>query len=226
MQLHVKVVLVVAPHPDDETLGCGGTLLRHAAQGDAVHWMVVTEMAQETGHAPERRAERQREIEAVAKAYGMADVHALGFPTTRLDALPMAQRVERASAVFARVQPHTVYLPHPGDAHSDHRMAFEMCTPAAKWFRLDSIREVFAYETLSETGFHLSPSPGSFAPNLYVDVSCFLDRKLEILKLYGGEIGAFPFPRSVEAVRALAALRGAESGFLAAEAFSTLRLRR
>src|SRR5262245_53489895 len=109
-------VLVVAPHPDDETLGCGGTLLRHVAEGDEVHWLIVTEMRAELGFPRERIEARKREIETVGGAYGFRGIHRLAFPTTRLDTLPAAELVDRFREVFATVQPEIVYLPFRGDA--------------------------------------------------------------------------------------------------------------
>lgn len=222
----MAVVLVVAPHPDDETLGCGGALLRHADAGDAVHWLIATAMTEAGGFGAGRIRERAAEIEAVAHAYRMTGVHPLGFPTARLDAHPLHELVTAASAVVEKIAPEVVYLPHPGDAHSDHRRAFEMCASALKWFRQPSVREVLGYETLSETGFLPGEGTPPFRPAVYVDVTPWIERKLEILAVYRGETAPFPFPRSAEAVRALAALRGAEAGFRAAEAFSALRMRR
>lgn len=220
----MRDVLVVAPHPDDETLGCGGTLLRHRANGDRVHWLIATSMQADARVAPDRVREREREIERVATAYGIAATHRLDVAPARLDAVPLAELVEATSRVFEKVAPQIVYLPHPGDAHSDHRRAFEMCASACKWFRSPALEEVLAYETLSETGFGLGRD--DFRPQCYVDIGDTLEAKLEILAIYASELGAFPFPRSVEAVRALAALRGTESGYTAAEAFQLLRSRR
>ncbi len=222
----MAIVLVVAPHPDDETLGCGGALLRHAAEGDAVHWLIATDMTREGGFSPDSMARRDAEIEAVAKDYGFAAVHRLGFGAARLDAVPPHEGVAAAAAVLSAVEPEWLYLPHPGDAHGDHAAAFRMVAGAAKWFRLPSLRRVQCYETLSETGFGLDPGAAAFAPNTWVDVGPFLERKLAILSRYAGELGAFPFPRSAEAVRSLARVRGAEAGYVAAEAFQTLRERR
>jgi LmbE family N-acetylglucosaminyl deacetylase len=221
----VGVVLVVAPHPDDETLGCGGTLLRHAAAGDELHWVIATSMHAAAGFAPERIAARSDEIANVARAYGMKGVHALGWPTTAVDAIPAAERVSAAARILAELRPQRLYLPFAGDAHSDHRGVAEAFASAAKPFRRPELEQVLAYETLSETeagGLHaLAP----FHPHLFVEIARFLERKLEILDCYAGELGEFPFPRSREAVLAQARLRGAQSGFRAAEAFQLLQAR-
>ncbi len=221
----MRTVLGVAPHPDDETLGCGGTLLRHRDDGCALHWLIATQASAGEGVSQAWVEQRERTIERVAEAYGMAEVHRLGAPATRLDAVPLADLVGATSEVFSKVAPHVVYLPHPGDAHSDHRRAFEMCASGGKWFRQASVEEIYAYETLSETRFGLDDRQ-PFRPTAYVDVSMWLERKLEILREYSTELAAFPFPRSEESTEALARVRGAESGFEAAEAFQLLRFRR
>jgi LmbE family N-acetylglucosaminyl deacetylase len=217
-------VLVVAPHPDDETLGCGGTLLRLTNEGSQIAWLIVTSMSENGGFSAESMAERKTEIVKVRDAYGFCEVYSLDLPTRQLDTYPVAELVAEFSTVFKAYQPSVVFLPHRRDVHSDHRAVFDAGAACAKWFRYNSVRRVFAYETLSETEFTLDPQP-AFAPNYFVDISKFLERKIEIMTMYRSEIGEFPFPRSLEAIRALATLRGATSGFRAAEAFQLLRER-
>jgi LmbE family N-acetylglucosaminyl deacetylase len=217
-----RSILVVAPHPDDETLGCGGALLRHRAQGDAVHWVIVTAMAPET-YAAELRHRRAAELQEVERLYGFASTHELGFPAAGLESVPRAALIEKLRAAFRTVRPDVAYLPYPGDVHSDHRIAFEAAAACVKWFRPPAPRRVLAYETLSETDATLDPTAQPFRPNVFVDITPHLDRKLEILQRYAGEVGAFPFPRSVEAVRALARVRGAAAGCEAAEGFQLLK---
>lgn len=217
-------ILVVAPHADDETLGCGGTLLKHIAAGDEVHWLLFTEPTKEIGFTEARIQERNAEIEKVTKEYGFRDVIRLKFPAVRLDTVPAAERVSAVSEVFRKVQPEVVYLPHRGDVHSDHAAAFDAVVSCTKWFRYPSVRQVLAYETLSETDAALGAEP--FQANVFVDITKHLEKKLKIMAIYKGEMQAFPFPRSEVALRALAQLRGATAGCEAAEAFMLLRERR
>ena len=218
-----ETVLCVAPHPDDETLGCGGALLRHAARGDAVHWLIITSMHPADGFTPARIASRNAEIERVAGAYGFAGVHRAELPTTRLDTLPKSQVVDAVSAVIKRVQPRTVYLPYRNDAHSDHAVVADATTACCKSFRYPSIRRVRVYETPSETEFGMRVDDSGFRPNLFVDVSDWIDRKIEIMRMFAGEMHDAPFPRSETVMRALATFRGTVAGVAAAEAFITLR---
>lgn len=215
-------VLCIAPHPDDETIGCGGTLLRHVAEGDQVTWLIATGM-REPAFTAERIEQRQRELIAVAARYKFIETRQLGFETTRLDCPPMADVVTAMSHVFQLVQPNVVYVPYRNDVHSDHGVVFDAAAACCKSFRYHSVKAVYAYETLSETEFGLRPDDPGFRPNLFVNIQEFLDSKIEIMKLYGPELRDFPFPRSEVCLRAQAALRGAQSGLSAAEAFMILK---
>jgi len=215
--------LVIAPHPDDELLGCGGTLLRRSAEGGTVGWLLMTTITEQGGWSIERIDQRAGEIERVREGLGIAVRHfyPLGFPTAELDQVPMSTLVASVSKVFKEFQPQEVLLPHPGDAHSDHRITFEAASACTKWFRYPSIKRVLTYETLSETDVGLDLSRG-FQPTVFVDISEYLERKMELIRVYASEIGAFPFPRSEEALRALAQIRGAKTGNAAAEALQLL----
>lgn len=221
--LESKVVAVVAPHPDDETLGCGGVLLKHVARGDHVHWIVFTGISSELGFTEERIRSRDDEIRRVTEAYGFAGTHRLGFPTMQLDRLPKADLVGALGSVVRKLAVHTLYVPYRNDAHSDHAAVFDACAACTKTFRYPSVRSVRAYETLSETEYGVKPEDPGFRPNLFVDVSGFMDRKLEIMGIYASEMAPFPFPRSNVALRALSQLRGSQCGATAAEAFMVLK---
>lgn len=219
-----KTVLCVAPHPDDEVLGLGGTLLRRKAEGAKVAWLIVTAISVESGWSKEKVNQRADEIKRVTELFGFDEVIALNFPTTQLDRIPMSDLVAGISEVFRSFEPEEVFVPHPSDVHTDHRMVFDAAASCTKWFRHPSVKRVLAYETLSETDFGLGTDQG-FRPNVFVDIEPFLDGKLRAMDIYESELGVFPFPRSHEAIRALATLRGAASGFKAAEAFELLRER-
>lgn len=219
----MSTILVIAPHPDDETLGCGGTLLRHKNDGDVIHWLIVTEITTEGGFTQQQIDKRKLEMTQVADLYGFDSVSILGFPTAQLDTVPMKKMVQKIGETFHNIRPDTVYLPHPGDIHSDHKFVFESGMSCTKWFRYPFIKRILVYETLSETEFGINPSNTKFSPNVYVDITSFLDRKIEIMKVFQSEIGEFPFPRSEEAIRALSAYRGSSSGFQFAEGFMLIK---
>lgn len=217
-------LLVVAPHPDDETLGCGGTLLKLAARGTRLAWLIVTDMTGD--YSDEQHRQRRETIDRVSRAYGFEEVHQLGLPSAALDTLPTGELVGAIGAAFNAFRPEWLLLPHRGDVHSDHRLVFDACAACSKWFRYPFIRRVMSYETLSETDAAL-PVGGDtlFQPNVFFDIEAQLTGKLGIMAMYSTECGEFPFPRSTEALTALAQLRGAQSGYPAAEAFMLLRER-
>jgi len=218
-----KIVAVVAPHPDDETLGCSGTLLKHLERGDHVHWIIFTSISTDLGFAEERIRVREKEINLVAKSYGFTGTHLLNFPTMHLDRVPKAELVSALGALVKQLGVHTLYIPYRNDAHSDHAAVFDACAACTKTFRYPSIRSVRVYETLSETEYGVKPEDSGFRPNLFVDISSFLEKKLEIMSIFESEMAPFPFPRSDIALRALAQLRGTQCGAFAAEAFMLLK---
>jgi LmbE family N-acetylglucosaminyl deacetylase len=218
-----QCVMVIAPHPDDETLGCGGTLLRHIAEGDTVYWLIATQMNHLDGYSSAQMDKRQREIQQVRRDYGFSDVFELPFRAAQLDALPLSQLVKSISDIFIQVKPDTLYIPFRNDAHSDHGCVFDAVSACSKSFRYPFIKTVYAYETLSETGFALSVGADSFNPNCYVGIEGYVERKLMIMQHYDSEVGEFPFPRSMQAIRALAQLRGTQASCHAAEAFMLLK---
>lgn len=213
-------ILVVAPHPDDEMLGCGGTLLRRRDEGAEIDWLIVTAMDEAHGWPALAVQTRAQEIEKVAQLMGFTSVYQLAYPTACLDQVDLAELVAKVGAIIKAREPIEVYVPSFADAHSDHRVVADIASACAKWFRYPSIKRILAYETLSETDFSLAAH--RFRPNVFVDITSFLERKLQILQVYASELGQPPFPRSLAAVRALATLRGAASGFVAAESFELL----
>jgi len=218
-------VLVIAPHPDDETLGCGGTLLKHMAAGDSVSWVIVTK-----AHEPRWPAEdierREQQIEKVAAAYGFAKKFRLGFPAARLDTVPLEDLMAAINKIVAEVKPDWIYTVHARDIHSDHRAVFDATISAVKSFNNNGVSRLLSYETISSTDA-MPPAPATvFLPNVYCDITPFLERKLEIMSLYEGEVHPYPLPRAPESIRALARFRGATVAAEYAEAFMLLRERR
>jgi LmbE family N-acetylglucosaminyl deacetylase len=218
-----NTVLVIAVHPDDETLGCGGTILRHKKLGDAVHWLIVTEMRLENGYTKDDMATREAEIKAVARRYGMDAVHFLGLPTTRLENEPRRNIVEQIAKVLKIVRPEVLYLPFKSDIHGDHKVTFEAAFSCTKSFRQPYLKRILMMETVSETEFAAPVSGEYFMPNVFINVSKFIESKIEIMRIYNSELREPPFPRSEQNIRALASFRGATAGCRYAEAFMLLR---
>lgn len=216
-------VLVIAPHPDDETLGVGGTILKHKEKGDNVAWLMFTNICDSSNHSDSFKESRREEIKKINKFYGFKEYFELPFSATKLDVYPMVEMISKVSDVLNKVQPDTLYVPFVGDVHSDHKVVFDVSMSCSKIFRHPYIKKILAYETLSETNFSSGLSSETFCPNLYVDISNYLDQKLSAMKIYGSEISEHPFPRSLEALKALAVLRGSVANVRYAEAFNVIR---
>tara|TARA_B100000686_G_C16734747_1_gene942927 strand:- start:393 stop:1055 length:663 start_codon:yes stop_codon:yes gene_type:complete len=211
--------MVIAPHPDDETLGCGGTLLKHKTNGDEIHWLILTQISEDEGWSKKRVKSRPKEIEMVTEAYGFNSVHELDFKAKKLDTVPTSDLVERIGAVINKIQPNTLYINNRCDIHTDHQIAFKAVISCTKNFRYPFINRVYMYETLSETEFS-PPLPGyAFQPNMFVDISEKFEQKLKIMQFYDGEILEDPYPRSLKSLEFLARYRGSRIGVKYAEAF-------
>lgn len=219
----MSTILVIAPHADDETLGCGGTLLRYKAEGCEVHWLLVTGMSEASGFTKQQIAIREKEINLVAEHYGFDSISQLGLPPAVLETLPIGTLIGGISNVINKVKPEIVYVTYRNDAHSDHELVFDATMSATKSFRYPFIKRVLAYETISETDFGMKPEDGGFRPNVYVNISPYIQKKLDIMEIYKSEVGEFPFPRSRKALEALATLRGAQSNSHAAESFMLIK---
>ena len=211
-------ILAIAPHPDDETLGCGGALFRHKAEGDDIDWLIITGISQEGGWQEKVVNKRDNEIDAVAEKYGFSDVFNLRLPTTKMDTLPVSDLIGEISNVYKKVEPDIIYMPFAYDVHTDHQIIAKALQSTLKWFRYPHIKKVYMYETPSETEFNFVENR-VFRPNVFVNISKYIDKKIEVMKIYDGEMGESPFPRSEKTLRALAILRGSQSGFESAEAF-------
>ena len=217
-------VIAISAHPDDETLGCGGSLLRHGSAGDQLHWLVITQAHTPTW-TPEVIECKAAEVSRVAEAYGMASVQKLGFPTMGLDTIPVLDLIDGIRSAISKVRPQVLYLPHFGDIHTDHAATFTTTMCVIKTFYMQSlgIRRVLSYETLSSTEAAPSQSYRAFLPTVYCDISPYIEQKLRIMEMYSTEAQADPLPRGPTAIRALARYRGAAAAMDYAEVFSLIR---
>ena len=221
--MQVNKVLVVAVHPDDETLGCGGTLLKHKANGDEIHWLIATDIAEFEGFDKSVVDERNAEIKEVEKLYSFDSVYKLGLSTTKVDEYHISELITKISSVVNEIKPNIIYLPFKGDVHSDHKYIFDAAYSCTKSFRYPFVKKIYMMEALSETEFSLSTKEDSFVPNVFVNISDYIDKKIEAMKIYKSEIGEHPFPRSEKNIRALATYRGATSGCDCAESFILIK---
>jgi N-acetylglucosamine malate deacetylase 1 len=217
-------VLVVAAHPDDEVLGVGGTLARHAAEGDEVLVLILGEGA--TARSDQRKGADVIALMDAARSaaaiIGAAPPHFSGFPDNRMDERPLIEIVKRVEQTLDELRPTIVYTQHAGDLNIDHRIACRAVLTACRPLPGVTVKAIYAFETVSSTEWGDGAGP-PFVPTRFVDIGRFLDLKLRALDAYASEMREFPHPRSREGIVALARLRGASAGMIAAEAFMVLR---
>lgn len=215
-------LLVIAAHPDDEVLGCGGTIARHAARGDRVDVLVVTRGAPEL-YSKDQVRQLRKELEAAHAVLGISAVHFLDFPAPRLDLIPSHEIADAVGAHIESIRPDAVYIPHRGDLHSDHRCVSAAALVAARPVNSHAVRRLLSYEVLSETEWAAPVAQDAFLPSVFVDISEHLEKKKQAMAAYKSQLKEFPHPRSLRAVECLARLRGSAAGVPAAEAFALIR---
>ena len=215
-------VLVIAPHPDDETLGCGGTLLKQGQWKMKFTGSILTNITEKDGWNLDQVNCRQEEIDQVAEAYGFNSLHKMDFSSTKLDSLPISALVGSISDVVKKIGPNTIYVNNHRDIHTDHQIAFGAVMSSVKSFNQPYIKRVLMYETISETEFAAPQESSAFYPNVFVDISDYFKIKSRIFQIYKSEVMNAPFPRSLEVIEALAKYRGSRIGVKYAEAFSLL----
>jgi LmbE family N-acetylglucosaminyl deacetylase len=221
-------VLVVAAHPDDEVLGCGGTIARLTEEGHDVSIVIVGEgitsrlAGEDDTVSAELRALREDGRRA-ASDLGVSDLRFLGFPDNRLDTVPLLDVVKSVEAVLGDVRARAVLTHHGGDLNVDHQVVHRAVLTATRPTRGESVTDVLAFEIASSTEWAFQQFEPAFRANLFVDVEATLERKIAALRRYEGEVREFPHPRSPEALRAIAARWGGATGTRAAEAFELIR---
>jgi LmbE family N-acetylglucosaminyl deacetylase len=218
-------ILVVAAHPDDEALGCGGTLARHTAEGDRVEAVFLTDgvSARAGGRNEADRTTRQQAANAAAEVLGIRRLHLLGFPDNRLDSVPLLDVVQRLEAIVFAVKPDVVYTHHGCDLNADHRVAHQAVVTACRPLPGTTLSAIYGFETLSSTEWSTPAIGAAFLPERFVNIAPWLTAKLQALECYRDELREYPHPRSRTTVEALARLRGSTVGLEAAEAFAVVR---
>ena len=220
--LGIRCLLVVAPHPDDEVLGAGGTIARLSDAGAEVAVAVVTRGAPPL-FTEDAAANVRREAQAAHACLGVGRTVFLDHPAARLDEVPHHELNRALGDLLREVAPDTLLLPFAGDIHLDHQLILLSALVAARPHNADFPRRILCYETVSETNWNAPFMTPSFVPNVFVDIAAQLDRKLEAMGLYGSQQRAFPHERSLAAIRALAMFRGSTVHRAAAEAFMLVR---
>lgn len=215
-------VLVIAPHPDDEIIGTGGTIAKRSAAGDEVFVCIVTK-----GYPPifdeDFISQGRRECLEADKLLGVRETVFLDFPAVMLETVPRYQFNGAMCDVVSRLRPDEVYIPHRGDMQLDHQVVVDAAMVALRPKYQHVVKRVYAYETLSETGWNIPNTVNEFIPNVYENIADTLENKLRAMAEFQSQLEQFPAARSLEAMKALAKFRGATVNVPAAEAFSLVR---
>lgn len=215
-------ILVIAPHADDEVLGVGGTIARYVEAGNQVDVCVVT-VGQTPMFSQDVISKTRKEA---LEAHSLLRVHKsifLELPAVLLSEVPRYELNEKLCAVVDEVKPDIVYIPHFGDMHYDHALAAQAAMVAIRPVNGCGVKEVYSYETLSESEWNTPHATNSFLPNTYIDITAQLGKKKRAMECYRSQLKEFPHPRSIRALESLANLRGSTVGVHAAEAFCLLR---
>lgn len=218
-----KSILILAAHPDDEVLGCGGTIAKLVDEGATVNVAFVADgvfsrIGEESAKQQELTA-RRTAAQGACAILGVKSVSFGDFPDNRMDTIPLLDITQAVEALIAKHQPEMVFTHHAGDVNIDHRRLHEAVATACRPQQGHPVKTLLCFEVPSSTEWQLPGSAPAFMPNWFVDISTTLDRKLAALEAYADELRAWPHPRSRQGVEHLAHWRGATVGVDAAEAF-------
>lgn len=209
----MKKILVISVHPDDETLGCGGTILKHIAENDEVNCVFVT-----SGNSSQIDT-----IPLLNKLYSFNEIVSLDLPENELQDLSLNILIPKFADIINRIKPEVLYIPNRSDVHSDHRAVFEALMACTKSFRFPFIEKVLMCEVISETDFAPPLIENVFAPNYFVDITKYLNKKLEILELFKSELLPYPQTRNLSTMKALNRYRGSQVNCEFAESYMLLK---
>lgn len=215
-------ILVIAPHPDDEVIGVGGTIAKRVKAGNEVYVCIVTK-GQESMFKKEFIEQGRKECREADAKLGVKDTFFLDFPAVMLETVPRYELNGQISEIVKKIKPEEIYIPHRGDMQLDHQIVVDAAMVAVRPRGDYYPKRVYAYETLSETGWNIPNFVNEFIPTVYEDISDFLETKMKAMSIFESQLGAFPAARSIGAIDALAKYRGSIVNVVAAEAFSLIR---
>lgn len=218
----MKKILVIAPHPDDEILGCGGTILKNIAEGNEVYICIVTKGMPPLFN-PERVETNKQDAMACHQYIGIKKTYYLDFPAAMMEKVERYELNGKLLSVIKEIQPDEVYIPHWGDMQKDHQIIADASMVVLRPKYHPQVKKIYGYETMSETAWNAPNVQNEFIPNVYVDITDYLDAKKKALAFFKLQVSAFPDARSLEAIDALAKYRGALMDMNAAEAFMLIR---
>jgi LmbE family N-acetylglucosaminyl deacetylase len=224
----MEKILIIAAHPDDEVLGCGGTIARLVREGKQVHIVILanglTSRAKfEESNSAELLRQHHERAQQAGSLMGASSVQVLGFPDQKLDALPLLEITHAIEREIERFQPDTIFTQHGGDLNQDHVITYRATLTATRPMAGGRVRFVYAYEVPSSTEWSFQRFAPHFQPSVFFDIADTLEVKIAAMQIYESEAREFPHPRSPQALKAIAHRWGSVVGLHAAEAFELVR---
>ena len=215
-------VLVIAPHADDEILGVGGTLAKFIGAGNSVY-VCIASRGCEPLFSKEFVESIVKEAIACHKLLGVKKTFFFDFPAAMLEKANRNEINDKLYEVIDEVKPDIAFIPHYGDMQKDHEIIAKACMVALRPKYQHKVKAIYSYETVSETEWNIPHATNTFIPNVYIDISDYILKKMEAMEQYKSQLSDFPNPRSLEALEALAKYRGSTINVRAAESFALIR---
>jgi len=221
--------LIIAAHPDDEVLGCGGTAARLVNEGHEVYTVILGEGITSRDHTRQRDkreneiAELKKQIHDANRIIGVKDVFIFDFPDNRFDSVPLLDIVKAVEEVKEKIKPHTLFTHYENDLNIDHRVTYRAVLTAARPQAGETVKEIYSFEVLSSTEWNF---PLTFNPDCFFDIAGTIDTKVKAMEKYTSELRDYPHPRSLKGIRLNAEHWGMKTGMPFAEAFKTVRVSR
>ena len=221
--------LIIAAHPDDEVLGCGGTAARLVNEGHEVYTVILGEGITSRDHTRQRDkreneiAELKRQIHHANHTIGVKDVFIFDFPDNRFDSVPLLDIVKAVEDVKEKIKPHTLFTHYENDLNIDHRVTYRAVLTATRPQAGETVKEIYSFEVLSSTEWNF---PLTFSPDCFFDITGTIDTKVKAMEKYTSELRDYPHPRSLKGIRLNAEHWGMKTGMPFAEAFKTVRVSR
>lgn len=213
----MKNILFISPHPDDEIIGCGGTIIKYSKNKNInTFWLVITKDSREMNWSVKKINSRISEIKKLETKLKFNQTFFYDKEATKLSEIDYSNLIEYIKKIVNKFKINEVYCPSEKDVHTDHYHVNKIVKSACKSFRTPSVNKILFYETVSETNQNFTDI---FRPQLFIDISKEIKEKIKLVKIYKSEIGKHPFPRSVESIKSLAIIRGSQANFKFAEAF-------
>jgi len=219
-----KIILIVAAHPDDEVLGCGGTIAKHVADGDLVHLVFMSDGVSSRADPSKLNLKRRLEASKSAQSIlGISSTHYLEFPDNRMDSVPLLDIVQKLEVIINQIKPSIIFTHHHGDLNIDHQLTYSAVMTACRPLPDSTVCEIYGFEVLSSTEWSTTQQ-SQFIPNFFVDITKYMSVKINSLKEYEEEMRAIPHSRSIKHVKVIAQHRGYSIGVEMAEGFEVYRI--